>query len=182
MKVYDLKKLKNLAANEKDQLLNDAYELGFKYEHDYHGCSQSALGALQELFGIHNNDVFKASCGLAGGIGASSQSTCGALAGVCIFLSLLYGRERDKIKDVERRRFIAYNACNKVLENCIEEFGTTECWEIQKDRLGRSYKLIEPEEFKIFEEAGGHETVCPDTVGKITQFAVKVILEMECGK
>ncbi len=179
MTPYDLRKLKILTEDEKEQLLKDAYEVGFKYEHDYHGCSQAALGALMELFGIQNDDVFKAACGLAGGLGASTMATCGALSGVCMFLSMLYGRERDKIDDVERRRFIAYNVCNSVLEDCIREFGSSECRQIQKQRMGRSYKLNQPEEFQKFLEAGGHNTVCPDTVGKITRSAVKVLLEKE---
>lgn len=179
-RVYDIKRLKDLSEEEKNQLLKDAYDLGFKYEHDYHGCSQAAFGALQELFGISNDIAFKAACGLAGGLGGSSLATCGGLTGSCMFLSMLYGRERDKIEDTEGHRFIAYNACNKVLEKYLHEWNTTECKEIQKIKLGgRWFKVIDPEQFKEFISLGAHTDICPDVVGKAVMWCVEMILEKE---
>ena len=179
-KVYDIKRLKDLNEEEKGQLLKDAYDLGFKYEHDYHGCSQSAFGALQELFGISNDIAFKAACGLAGGLGGSSLLTCGALSGSCMFLSMLYGRERDKIEDPEGYRFVAYNACNKVLEKYLQEWGTAECREIQKIKFGgRWFKINDPEQFKEFVSLGGNTIFGPDVVGKAVRWCAEVILERE---
>ena len=80
-RVWSVTKLKDLSEEEKKQLLKDAYELGFRYEHDYHGCSQAAFGALLELFGISEPVAFKAACGLAGGFGGSCQEICGGLSG-----------------------------------------------------------------------------------------------------
>jgi len=179
-RVYDIRKLKDLSEEEKTQLLKDAYDLGFKYEHDYHGCSQAAFGALQELFSISNNAVFKAACGFAAGLGASSLMTCGALSGCCMFLSMLYGRERDKIEDPDGYRFIVYNACNKILERYFQEWNTAECKEIQKIKLGgKWFKLIDPEQFQEFISLGAHTNICPDVVGKAAMWCVEVILEKE---
>jgi C_GCAxxG_C_C family probable redox protein len=169
-----------LSEEEKNQLLKDAYDLGFKYEHDYHGCSQSAFGALQELFGISNDAAFKAACGLAGGLGLSSVMTCGALSGCCMFLSMLYGRERSKIDDPEGRRFAAYDACNKVLEKYFQEWNAAVCKEIQKIKLeGKSFKLSDPVQFEEFVSLAAHADICPDVVGKAVKWCVEVILEKE---
>ena len=182
MEVYDISKLRNLSQEEQNQLLKDAYDLGFKYEHDYHGCSQSAFGALQELFGISSDIAFKAASGLAGGIGLSSQSACGGLTGSCMFLSMLYGRERDKIEDPDGSRFVAYHTCNKMLEKYLQGWGTFECGEIQKIKFGgRRFKLLDAEQFEEFISLGGHNNICPDVVGKAVMWCAEVILEKESG-
>ena len=93
-RVWDIKKLKDLSEDEERQLLQDAYDLGFRYEHDYHGCSQAVFGALQELFGISEPMAFKAATGLAGGFGGSIQEIFGALNGACLFYSMLYSLHR----------------------------------------------------------------------------------------
>ncbi|MCK5587648.1 MAG: C_GCAxxG_C_C family protein [Candidatus Lokiarchaeota archaeon] len=60
--------------------IRHAYDLGFKYEKKYYGCSQCVLLAVQDTFGFKNEDVFKSASGLAVGIGLMG-SVCGALTG-----------------------------------------------------------------------------------------------------
>jgi len=68
----DLTEFRELLANRNpSELLKSAYDTGFRYERDYHGCAQALVGALQEVLGIENPDVFKAASGLGGGIGLS---------------------------------------------------------------------------------------------------------------
>ena len=184
-KVWDLASLKNLSEDEKNQLLNDAYDLGFRYERDYHGCSQAAFGALQELFGVSEPLVFKAACGFAGGFGGSNREICGALSGSGLFLSMLYGRTRDKIDDAERRRFVAYNACSEIRNKYLEEWGSATCREImmeQMHRMGKGrrwFSILVPEEFEEFVKLGGHSEVAPDVVGKACRWTAELIIEKE---
>ena len=43
-----------------DDAIEKAYELGKEYEKVYRGCSQCVMAALQDAFGVKNDDVFKA--------------------------------------------------------------------------------------------------------------------------
>jgi len=184
-RVWDIKKLKDLSEEEKNQLPKDAYDLGFRYERDYHGCSQASFGALQELFGISEPMAFKAACGLAGGLGGSCQEICGGLSGGCLFYSMLYGRERDKFDDPDNYRFIAYTGCAKIRNKYLDEWGSTRCKEVMMEAMHRKGKgrqwfnlVAEPEELEEFEKIGGH-AVAADVVGKACMWAVEVILEKE---
>lgn len=179
-RVWDIKKLKDLNEGEKKQLLQDAYDLGFAYERDYHGCSQTAFGALQDLFGIRNDAAFKAVCGAAGGFGATGEMTCGALSGTCMFISMLYGRERDKFDDPDGYRFVAYSLCNKIYENFLKEWGSGICMVIQRKKMGgRWFRFLDPDQFKEFVAVGGHTKHAPDTVGKACMWAAEATLEKE---
>ena len=55
-----------------------AYELGFRYERDFHGCSQCVIAAIQDALEIGNDCVSKAGSGLAGGAGGCTDGLCGA--------------------------------------------------------------------------------------------------------
>jgi len=44
-------------------------------------CAQSVLVAVQNIFGVADDNVFKSASGLAGGIGISIIGTCGAVIG-----------------------------------------------------------------------------------------------------
>ena len=47
------------------ELLDKAYELGYRYEKDYRGCSQCALAAIYDTLKIHDDNVFKSATGFA---------------------------------------------------------------------------------------------------------------------
>ena len=78
--------------------IEKAREKAHAYEKRYSGCAQSVLGALQEEFGIGNEDSFKAASVLAGGI-ARQGETWGAIVGALCALGLVSGRGR--IEDTE---------------------------------------------------------------------------------
>ena len=61
---------------DKKEMMQKAYELGFKYEQDYRGCAQCAIAAIQDALGIKNDFVYKAGSGLAGGAVTCCKSGC----------------------------------------------------------------------------------------------------------
>lgn len=162
---------------EKRDILRKAYELGFKFEQQYGGCTQCALAAVFEALGIKvNNDVFKAGTGFAGGGGLIGYGTCGALIGGAMVISYLYPRTYDNFNDPERVRWKTYRLVKELIDRFISEYRSCICVDIQKKVFGRSFNLWDPKEFQEFEKLGGHVDKCPDVVGKAAMWTVDIIL------
>ena len=161
----------------KKELLEKAYKLGFEYEKTYRGCSQCIIAAVQDTLGVRDDSVFKAATGLGGGCGLTGIGVCGAYSGGVMVLSQLLGRERSNFGDPERIRFRSFDLANQLVDEFIREFGTIICRDIHLKKFGRFYYLRDPEEFKKFDEAGGHDDKCTDVVGKAAQMVVKMILD-----
>jgi C_GCAxxG_C_C family probable redox protein len=168
------KKAKDKKAAEK------AYELGKKYELTYMGCSQCALGALQDALDIRNDDIFKAATALAGGGCATGDGSCGAYVGSLMILSSLIGRERDKFDDPTNMApdSRTYKLARKFRDKYIKEYGSVICRDIQTKVLGRPYYIADPDDLAKFEAVGGHgEKGCPQVVGKAAKWMAEMILE-----
>jgi len=165
--------------NEKGKiaLLETAYRFGFEYEKRYKGCCQCVIAAIQDTLGLKEDSVFKAGTGLAGGGGLTGIGVCGGYVGGVMVLSLLCGRERSNFEDCERIRFRCFDLAKKLTDGFVREFGTIICRDIQTIKFGRPYYIADPEDFKKFEEAGGHDDKCTDVVGKSARMAVKLILD-----
>ena len=163
----------------KDKLLQDAYEAGYTYERDYHGCAQALVGSLHEVLGIHDAGIFQAASGLGGGVGLSCEGVCGGITGGVMILSQLYGRSRDRIDDKENRRMVAYGLASALLEKFKARYGSIICKDVQKLLFGRSFDLRIPSEFTALIEAGGHSTICPQVVGTAARMTLEVILDHE---
>jgi len=161
---------------QKKDLLDRAFALGKRYEIDYYGCSQCALAAIQDTLNLRDDDVFKAACALAGGLGITCDGTCGALSGASMAISQIHGRVREDFKDEKKQRKKAYSLAKELHDKFVEEYGSVICKDIQKKLMGRSYNLWDPEEFKEFEKAGGHADKCPVVVGNATKWAVEILL------
>lgn len=88
--------------NNREMLLQKAYELGFEYEKTYRGCSQCVVAAIQDTLDLRDDAIFKAATGFAGGCGLTGIGVCGAFAGGVMVLGQLLGRERADFFDLER--------------------------------------------------------------------------------
>ena len=155
-----------------------AYELGKQYESTYMSCSQCVVAALQDTLDIRNDDLFKASTGLAAGGGGCIDGSCGAYAGAILILSSLLGRERNNFADPDGIRYQTSALVRKFRQRYIQEYGSVVCHNIQTKVLGRPYYLADPDEFQKFEDAGGHDDAhCPEVVGKAARGMVELILE-----
>jgi C_GCAxxG_C_C family probable redox protein len=161
-----------------DTKADTAYEVGFSYEKNFGGCAQCAIGALYELFPeLQDASVFKSATGLGGGVGLSTLGSCGALAGVVMVMSQIYGRALEDIADPERKRFVAYRLGEKLVQRFMDEYGTVTCREIQEKLMGRSFYMYE--EWDEFLAAGGHSTACTTVVGNATRWAAELIIEID---
>lgn len=156
------------------------------HDNDRHsGCSQAVLLALQDEFGIGNDDVFKAATVLSGGV-ARHGETCGALLGALMGLGLVSGRE--KMEDTQAYRD-AMVPSNELIERFKEElkkqFGFegeldgTLCRQIQEKIYGQGFDMNDPEDYHAFLDAGGHSSSgCFKTCAVAGQVAAEKILQL----
>ena len=159
---------------DKEKKMEKAYELGFKYERDYGSCPQCTFAAVGEILGNENKEIFKAIDGLAGGLGRTTNGTCGALTGGVAAISQRYGRE-DFPNLGQREKCMTLS--KKLHDRFIEEYGSIICKDVQTKIMGRSYDFWNPKEREEFDKAGGHSDKCPDVVGKATKWTVEILMD-----
>lgn len=162
---------------DKDAILRKAYHLAFEYEREYRGCAQCSLAALQDLFDMREDEVFRSASGLSGGVGLSTMGACGALTGGAMAIGMLFGREREEFDDPKGKRKVAYRLCNQLAERFVAEYGSVVCKEIQRNYLGREYDLWDPEEYGDFDDIAYKRERCPELVGQATMWACEIILD-----
>ncbi len=163
-----------LSIKEKDNLLKDIYDLAFKYEMEYGNCAQCTLGAIKTTFGIIDDSVFKASHALSGGIGLTSEATCGALVAGIMTISSLEGREWSEIANGDKTN--SYKLSRDLTDKFIKKYGGINCHQVQKKIMGKSYNLSKPDELKAFKEDGGFVDKCTSVVGNGAKFITELIL------
>lgn len=166
------------AFTSKKELLEDTAARAYRFEEIYHGCAQCALAALMETFPeIRNPDAFKAASGLGGGVGLSIQGSCGGLIAGTMAIGLFFGRELDAFADPEGRRFTSYRLAKRLHDRFAVKYGSGICGEIQRQVLGRSYRLHVPEEFDEFVKNGGHSSKCPQVVARAARWTAEILIE-----
>jgi C_GCAxxG_C_C family probable redox protein len=120
--------------------------------------------ALQDVFDMRDDNVFKAASGFAGGIGGM-HDTCGALIGACMMLGLHYGRGLDEIDNMEKydsQRLLI----GKLYKWFEKEFGSAQCHEIcTRFAGGVFYDIGVPWQRELAMEAGQMEK-CAELTGK----------------
>lgn len=159
---------------EKSELVERAYEIAYKYEQEYGNCPQCVIGAIQDVFGIIDDSVFKASHGLAGGVGLGSHGNCGAITGAVMIISSLQGRERADFASGRNRK--NYKLSKEMADKFEGKYGGILCKEIQTRIMGKSFDLNIKDEFEAFEEAGGHDDKCPEVVGTAARYIAELIV------
>lgn len=160
----------------REEILKKAYDIAFAYERDSGNCPQAMLATMYDLFGIGGDDAFRSGTGLAGGGALAGDGTCGALVGGIMAIGLVFGRDRKGYKSRERAGR-AYKAAKKLHDRFVEEFGGVVCRDVQKRIFGRSFNLLDRDDYKKFEEMGGHVDKCTDVTGKVAMWTADIILD-----
>jgi len=156
------------------EILQEIMDLAYKYEQEYGGCSQAVIGAFKKVMGAISDDVFKASTGLAGGVGLTGN-TCGALLGGVMVLSNSEGREYKDFPDPEGKRFDSFKLAKRLVERFEAEYGNPKCQHIQTRIMGRYYDIwTEREEFLA---AGGHDDKCPSVCANAAKWTFEILDE-----
>lgn len=167
----NMSKMKKIGEKE---IMQEVYQLGVDLESIKYGCAQCTIAALQKVFGIENKDIFQAAHPLSGGLGATTEGTCGALSGGAMILGYLWGRNKEEFdKNIVNRKSesLAKQLCAKF----IQEYGSCLCKDIQTKLLGRSFNFWDEKDMEAFEKAGGHEDKCPIVVAEACVWTAKII-------
>jgi len=153
-----------------------AYELGFKYEKDYHGCGQSVVAAATEALDIFDDEVFNSATGLCGGIGLDNQATCSSFTGGAMVIGMMFPRHRDQFGGDRENKYTNFRLVQALRERVIQEYGTSYCYGIHGKLYGRAFDLREKDEREAFEAAGGHgDHGCTEVVANISKWTVEII-------
>ena len=138
-----------------------------------YNCAQSSYLALEEQFGLKGGEVLKALTPLPGI--AERGETCGAVLGPLMVFGLIYGRGKNRLNDwnIYRDSLVPSGKFCRLFE---QEFGSTMCRDIQKDRFGKSFDLTDPEDLREFQEADGTNR-CSSVVRKAVRIAAEIILD-----
>lgn len=147
----------------------------YAYEQSYGNCPQCVLAPVLEGLGSFDDAVFKASYALSVGGGLSSRGTCGALVGGLMAIGAMYGRDIDNIDKSYRH---VYLIGRRLLDRFVAHYGTLICGEIQTQLMGRSFDVVNPEEYKAFLAAGGHTDKCPNVVRNAAIWTAEILLEV----
>ena len=161
----------------KNLLISKAYKIGYEYQKKHHGCSQTTVGAIQDVLEVRNDFVFKAASGLSGGCGLMRDGICGGYSGAILVMSSFFGRERKKIDNDRDHNYLSYYMAKKLRKKFLNHYGSIICKDIHNKVFGRSYDFWNPEEKILMEKSGAHDTISPSIIGNATSWAVEIILE-----
>jgi len=160
----------------KQDICQQAYDLAFQYESKLGSCPQCVLAALKETLNVGNESIFQAVQGLAGGTALSSQGTCGALAGGMIAISSIVGRTYQEFTEGQKKQLV-FKYTRLLYDKFIEEYGSSLCCNVQKKLFGRSYILLNKQDYEAFEKAGAHVDKCTSVTGNTAKWTAEIILK-----
>jgi C_GCAxxG_C_C family probable redox protein len=161
----------------REEILQKVYDLAFKYEAERGSCPQCVYSAIMETLDIGNPDTVQAADALAGGGALSAEGTCGALVGGLMAISSVVGRTYKDFSAGERRRRV-FMYSKKLDDKFKEEYGSIICKDVHQKLFGRTFNLMDKDDYAEFEKMGAHVDKCPDVSGKTARWATEIILDI----
>jgi len=144
-------------------------DLAFRYETEFHGCSQAVLLAFQEALGLKDDLLFRAAGTLAGGM--YSGLTCGALTGGLLVIGTRVGRRR--IEDGLEGLLESFEPAQRLVKWFEVEYGTTSCREL----TGTDWFDIN--QVMLFLRFSDKLKECAKRVGKTAEKVAEIITGMD---
>jgi hypothetical protein len=141
--------------------------------------------AVQEVLGhgaLCTETLYKATTGISGGVGRSTNGQCGALSGGALAIGLKYGRDFGGQEDPEayyHRQDRAFELTKKLHDRFMEEYGGILCKEIHQKLFGRTFDFEDEKDREAFRAAGSYVDKCTSVVGNGAKWAVEIILDEE---
>ena len=160
----------------REEKLQKVQDLAYKYEAERGSCPQCVLSAIMETLEIGSPEIVQAADALAGGTALSAQGTCGALVGGLMAISSIVGRTYKDFSAGERKRRV-FQYSKKLYDKFIEEYGSILCKDVHQKLFGRTFNLMDKNDYTEFERMGAHVDKCPIVAGKVARWAAEIILD-----
>ena len=168
----------------KEQKANDFkrfYDLGHQAESLYGCCGQCVTYPFVKILDA-DPSLFKYASGFCAGVGHLGQYPCGAFNGGVLVLSYFFGREVAGLANEENEadRDFFRNTCRLVREyeqRYISVFGDVICRKVQTKIFGRSFNVLDEEDYAVFEDMGAHKDKCTNVVGTGAKIVAQLIFE-----
>ena len=141
-------------------MMNKHEELAIKYFTEGYNCAQAVFAAFHEEMGIDEKTALKMSSAFGGGMGRLRE-VCGAVSGMFMVLSNLYGY--DDPKDAEAKQLL-YSRVQALAEEFKKEHDTIICRELLASPKAKEVKAA---------PGSGHAGICFEYVGT----AAKILSE-----
>jgi C_GCAxxG_C_C family probable redox protein len=159
------------------EILDMAFNKAKQYEMKGGGCPQCTLSGIFDALDVANDYIYKASTGLADGVGLTGDGHCGALSGGVLAIGYFFGRDKNDAENM--RKLVKANMLSKKLhDRFVEKYGTCRCADLQNSFFGRFYNLYDPAEMKEAFTAGMLDT-CSTLVGEVAKMATEIILDAQ---
>jgi len=101
-------------------------------------------------------------------------------------IGLIFGRSYEDYvsHDPTKKHYVALRLAKNLVDRFREQFGGTTCKEVQTRVLRRWYDLWDQNQYRMFNETGGHgPRGCPSVCGKAARLAAEIISdELSCRK
>jgi C_GCAxxG_C_C family probable redox protein len=160
----------------KEKILDEIYKKAYRYEAELGSCPQCVLASLYETLNIGDPKTIKAVDSLAGGTSLSAEGTCGALIGGLVAISSLVGREYKDFKEGKKKRLV-FKYSKILYDRFIKEYGSPLCKGVHKKIFGRTFDLLDKNDYIAFEKAGGHIDKCTSVSGNVAKWTAEIILD-----
>jgi len=165
----------------RQELLDEAYKLGFNYEKNSKQCSQCTTAALHKILEI-DDVVVRVANSSCGGQADQAVGTCGGLIGGTIVLDYFFGRPPERMSCQETTEANiklgddAVEIAKLLYDRYINEYGTILCPHIQAQLFGRHYYFWEPDDEEKFEKAGAPDK-CSHLVATVARWTMEILLD-----
>jgi C_GCAxxG_C_C family probable redox protein len=166
---------------ERRDLVDTAYQLGYRYERDYQYCAQAVLAAIQDTAGYVTDNVVQSAHALSGGLAKTGQGTCGALAGGVMAICCKHGRKRNEFGK-DQTSAVPEELSKQLQDQFVRKYHGSRCRDVHQEVFGRNFDLWDSDDYAAFERAGAHIDKCPEVVGRVARWVVEIFLAQEpCG-
>ena len=142
-------------AGQEQEIIEEAYQLGYQYEKEHGGCAQCALAALQDAipFLAADKGLFRGASCLDGGATPTGLQNCGSFTGAGMAIGYLCGRRKNaKFEGTTKQ---SHKLIRKLYKQYEEHYGSVLCKDV-REKAKRD---------------------CPEVVGLTAKWTAQILLD-----